>query len=74
MSLGFYMVCVGLGLAVGSTAVTVGSLAIIVPVHMFNLRYFEERELARRFGQPYLDYKARTPFLLPRLGRAREAV
>lgn len=74
MSLGLYMVCVGLGLALGSTAGTVGALAIIAPVHMFNLRYFEERELARRFGQPYLDYKARTPFLLPRLGRPRGTV
>lgn len=69
MSLGFYMACVGLGLVGGSTAATVGALAIIVPVHMFNLRYFEERELARRFGQPYMDYKTRTSFVLPRFRR-----
>lgn len=68
MSLGFYMACVGVGLVGGSSAVTVGALAVIVPVHVFNLRYFEERELARRFGQSYLDYRTRTPFLLPRLG------
>lgn len=73
MSLGFYAACVGLGLVGGSTAVTVGALAVIVPVHIFNLRYFEERELARRFGQPYLDYSARTPFLLPRLRRGLRA-
>lgn len=72
MSLGFYMACVGVGLAAGSTSVTVGALAIIVPVHLFNLRYFEERELALRFGQPYLAYRMRTPFLIPRLGRHEE--
>lgn len=66
MSLGFYMVCVGLGLVGGSTAVTVGALAIVAPVHMFNLRYFEEEELARRFGASYEAYRTRTPFLLPR--------
>jgi protein-S-isoprenylcysteine O-methyltransferase Ste14 len=69
MSLGFYMACVGLGLLGGSTTVTIGALAIVVPVHMFSLRYFEERELARRFGQPYLDYRARTPFVFLRLKR-----
>jgi protein-S-isoprenylcysteine O-methyltransferase Ste14 len=67
MSLGFYMVCVGVGVAWGSTAGTVGALAVIVPAHMFNLLYFEERELASRFGQPYLEYRARTSFVLPRL-------
>jgi protein-S-isoprenylcysteine O-methyltransferase Ste14 len=71
MSLGFYMACVGVGLVAGSTAVTVGALLIIVPVHMLNLHYFEERELALRFGQPYLAYRTRTPFLIPRLGRRR---
>ena len=69
MSLGFYMACVGVGLAAGSTSVTVGALTIIVPVHLFNLRYFEERELVLRFGQPYLAYRMRTPFLIPRLRR-----
>lgn len=66
MSLGFYMACVGLGLAAGSTVVTVGALVVVVPAHMFNLRYFEERELARRFGRSYTEYRARTPFVLPR--------
>lgn len=66
MSLGFYMACVGLGLVAGSTVVTVGALVLVVPAHMFNLRYFEEWELARRFGPSYVEYRARTPFVLPR--------
>ncbi|AFM25858.1 methyltransferase family protein [Desulfomonile tiedjei] len=69
MSLGYYLACIGMGLMAGSTTVTLGALFLIIPVHMFNLRYFEERELELRYGQPYLEYKRRVPFLLPKLGR-----
>ena len=40
---------------------------LLVPVHAFYLKYFEERELEVRFGQSYLDYKRRVPFLIPGL-------
>ena len=65
MSLGFYLACVGVGLLAGSLTVTLGALLIVVPAHLFNLRYFEERELELRFGSSYLAYKQRVPFLLP---------
>jgi len=71
MSLGFYMACVGVGLAAGSTVLTLGALGLIVPAHVFNLRYFEERELALRYGNSYLQYKADTPFLFPEILRGR---
>lgn len=67
MSLGYYLICVGLGLIAGSTYITLGSLFGIVPVHLFNLIYFEEYELALRLGEPYLEYKRRVPFLFPSL-------
>ena len=68
MSLGYYLLCVGIGLIAGSTYVTLGSLLGIVPVHIFNLLYFEEYELALRLGPSYLEYKRTVPFLIPRLG------
>ncbi|MGD8474248.1 MAG: isoprenylcysteine carboxylmethyltransferase family protein [Anaerolineae bacterium] len=70
MSLGYYLLCVGLGLIAGSTYITLGSLLGVVPVHLFNLLYFEEYELALRLGKPYLEYRERVPFLFPRLGSA----
>jgi protein-S-isoprenylcysteine O-methyltransferase Ste14 len=69
MSLGFYTMCVGVGLLAGSTVVTLGALLIVIPAHVFNLRYFEERELEIRHGRVYLEYKKQTPFLFPRFGR-----
>jgi protein-S-isoprenylcysteine O-methyltransferase Ste14 len=75
MSLGFYLICVGIGLMVGSTYITVGSLVGIIPVHIFYLKYFEEYELELRLGQSYIEYKGRVPLLVPRLylkGGARD--
>lgn len=69
MSLGFYAACAGIGMIAGSLTVTLGVLLIIVPVHAINLKYFEERELELRYGPPYVDYRQRVPFLIPRLTR-----
>lgn len=69
MSLGYYLQCVGLGLIAGSTYITLGSLLGVVPVHIFNLPYFEELELSLRLGPSYQEYKRSVPFLLPKLGK-----
>lgn len=69
MSLGYYAACLGLGLIAGSLTVTLAVVLIVVPVHSFNLKYFEERELALRYGSSYIHYKLRVPFLIPRIGR-----
>jgi protein-S-isoprenylcysteine O-methyltransferase Ste14 len=34
-------------------------------------KFVEEKELLMRFGEEYLEYKRRTPFLIPRLRRWR---
>jgi protein-S-isoprenylcysteine O-methyltransferase Ste14 len=65
MSLGFYLGAVGFGLVVGSTYMTLGALLVVIPVHVFYLKYFEEYELELRLGQTYVKYKRSVPFLLP---------
>jgi len=66
MSLGYYLVCIGVGLIAGSTSVTLGAILGIIPAHVLFLKFFEELELELRFGTPYLEYKRRVPFLIPR--------
>jgi protein-S-isoprenylcysteine O-methyltransferase Ste14 len=59
--------------AYGGVALAVGSLASLFTVALFGgllivyLKRIEEHELAARFGQDYLNYKAKTPFMIPRL-------
>jgi protein-S-isoprenylcysteine O-methyltransferase Ste14 len=53
--------------------VAVGSLVSLFTVALCGgllivyLKRIEEHELAVRFGQDYLDYKAKTPFMIPSL-------
>ena len=62
------VVATGLGGDVG----TLGALFIIAPVHAFNLKYFEERELELRYRGAYSTYKQKVPFLVPRFGQSRK--
>ena len=73
MSLGFYLACIGVGLLAGSTALTLGALLVVIPVPVFNLKFFEEVELDHRYGQTYREYKRRVPFLIPSLTRKKES-
>ena len=65
MDLGFYIFIVAVGFLKGSIFLILWSLIVIIPTHICFLKYFEERELESRFGQPYIEYKKRVPFLIP---------
>ncbi len=71
MSLGFYLLTLGFTLVLGSTSLTLGVLLGLIPSHLFFLKYFEEKELELRFGETYLEYRRRVPFLAPALHRIR---
>lgn len=70
MSLGLYLQFTAVALLVGSTTLLAVCLLLYVPAHVFNLKVFEERELAARYGASYEAYRERVPFLLPRWGRS----
>jgi protein-S-isoprenylcysteine O-methyltransferase Ste14 len=42
----------------------------VTPGWIYFVKAYEERELEIRFGSPYRDYRARTPFLWPRRPRS----
>jgi protein-S-isoprenylcysteine O-methyltransferase Ste14 len=56
-----------LGVAIGMGSYPAVVLALVYPVGMLiYIKLVEEKEMAERFGLEYLEYKRRTPFLIPR--------
>lgn len=68
MTLGTAVAYLGLGLWLGSLS-AVGLVAGLTGLLLLYIKRAEEPELAARFGMPYLEYKAQTPFFFPRLNR-----
>ncbi len=69
MSLGYYLSALALSLLIGSTVLTLYVLVGLIPAHVFFLKFFEERELELRLGEPYRQYRQEVPFLIPKLSR-----
>jgi len=68
MLTGLFAVLFGVG-ALASSPLTIFVFApLYVALHVIELKQIEEPELERRLGQPYVDYKARVPMFVPRLG------
>lgn len=65
MTLGALLMYLGIGIWIGSGVVVI--LTVIIFSGLLTFIYIHEtRELTERFGEEYLEYKKRTPFLLPR--------
>ena len=57
-----------LGVAIWPGSFSAIGLGLIYPVGiLIYIKLIEEKELEERFGSEYLEYKRRTPFLIPRL-------
>ena len=48
-------------------------LILMTPIYspmLISLLFYEEKELIRRYGEKYTEYKRKVPFLIPRLKRS----
>ncbi|MBB1514289.1 hypothetical protein H5399_17040 [Tessaracoccus sp. MC1627] len=59
-------VLIGLSIYLGSVA-AIGLVALFAGLLLLYVKVVEEKELAARFGDAYLEYKRTTPFLIPRV-------
>jgi protein-S-isoprenylcysteine O-methyltransferase Ste14 len=64
MTLGALLLYLGIGIWMGSGVVIILTV-IIFSVLLKYIHSHETQELAERFGDEYLEYQKRTPFLLP---------
>jgi protein-S-isoprenylcysteine O-methyltransferase Ste14 len=60
---------VSLGIWFQSALLVLWVLILFAPALLFFVKVYEERELEVRFGASYLEYKSKTPMLLPRKPR-----
>ncbi len=63
-------------MAYGGIAILIGSFTALLAVVLFAailigyLKIIEEKELQIRFGSDYIEYKKKTPFIIPiKIGR-----
>ncbi len=64
MTLGTIVLYLGIAILIGSLS-AVGLVALGAASLLVYVKLIEEKELEARFGQEYLEYKQRTPFLFP---------
>ncbi len=68
MTLGTDLFYLGIALWLGSISAL--GLGLVYPVGiLIYIKLVEERELEKRFGSEYLEYKKKTPFLIPGRGK-----
>jgi protein-S-isoprenylcysteine O-methyltransferase Ste14 len=65
MTLGAFLLYLGIAIGMGSIPVILLVLVIFTILLTFIFKH-ETPELTERFGTDYLDYRKRTPFLIPR--------
>jgi len=66
MTLGTAIFYLGIAIWLGSFSAI--GLSLVYPIGiLIYIKLIEEKELEERFGSDYLDYKRRTPILIPRL-------
>lgn len=70
MPFGFYLGALAMGFLAGSTYFVLWVGMEVIPTHIFFLKFFEELELELRFGEAYIEYKNRVPFLIPRFKKS----
>jgi protein-S-isoprenylcysteine O-methyltransferase Ste14 len=68
MTFGTILLYLGVSLIVGSISAMVIVLLISSSLVVY-IKTTEEKELLERFGDPYLEYKNQTPFLIPKVSR-----
>ena len=65
MALGTIAAYWGIALLIGSISAAAVVLTLVAFLLVY-IRFFEEKEMELRFGRAYLEYRKRTPFIIPR--------
>lgn len=65
MGLGTGILLIGCGILFNSLSFVLISVLLFILLFLY-YKFIEEKELVKRFGAEYIEYRNRTPFLIPR--------
>jgi len=68
MHLGWTLFLYGIAVFMQSFTLLVIFLPLFILAHILYITLVEEKELEKKYGQAYTDYKKRVPMLIPKLG------
>jgi protein-S-isoprenylcysteine O-methyltransferase Ste14 len=69
MLLGMFIFMLGLGLLFGSLSLIFIFTPLFIVINVLYIKAIEEKEMEKKFGPAYLEYKKRVPMFFPRLRR-----
>jgi protein-S-isoprenylcysteine O-methyltransferase Ste14 len=64
MTLGAAIFYLGIAIWLGSS-VAIGLILLVFTILLTYIYFYETKQLSLRFGKDYLEYKHKTPFLIP---------
>ena len=67
MHVGWTVLLIGVAVLMQSFTLLVIFIPLFIAVHIVYLKFVEEKELEKKFGQAYIDYKKKVPMFFPRL-------
>ncbi len=71
MLLGLFLFLLGLGILFGSLSLLFIFTPLFILINVLYLKAIEEKEMEKKFGRRYLEYRRGTPMFIPRLGAIR---
>ncbi len=71
MLLGLFIFMLGLGILFGSLSLIFIFTPLFIVLNVLYLKAVEEKELEKKFGQEYLEYKKKVPMFIPRFRKGK---
>ncbi len=71
MLLGWIIMLFGVGLLLNSISLIFIFTPLFILVNVLYLKFIEEKEMEKKFGEQYLKYKESVPMFMPRFGKRK---
>lgn len=71
MLLGLFLLMLGLGVLFGSLSLIFIFTPLFILLNVLYLKAIEEKEMEKKFGEEYLEYKKKVPMFVPKLKKRR---